>query len=146
MAVKRLTKINITVMMQFIADTKEHYGSIYRIWVGTKLSFMIADPIISEIILSNATTNLTKNTIYDFLYPWLGEGLLLSTGSKWHSRRKILTPAFHFRILEQFIDIFDKQSKIFAEKLRVHDKGEAFNVVPVVTLMALDIVSGKYIY
>lgn len=69
---------------------------------------------------------ITKNVIYDLLRPFLGEGLLTSTGGsillmnytlyikvlianidqKWHARRKALTPAFHFNVLQSFLTIF----------------------------------------
>ena len=43
-----------------------------------------------------------KDFAYQFLIPWLGEGILISEGQKWHHRRKMLTAAFHYSILESF--------------------------------------------
>ncbi|KAF2894416.1 hypothetical protein ILUMI_11756, partial [Ignelater luminosus] len=37
---------------------------------------------------------------------------------KWKKHRKILTPAFHFQILEQFVDTFQSNSNILVEKLK----------------------------
>lgn len=78
--------------------------------------------------------------MYNFLKPWLGEGLLISTGKKWHSRRKILTPAFHFNILEQFVSVFDRQSQILVENLQKHNDGKVFDIHPYITLMTLDVI------
>lgn len=103
----------------------------------------MSDAKISEIVLSNSTKYLSKTDLYDFLVPWLGDGLLLSKNKKWHSRRKIITPAFHFKILEQFIEIFDNQSHILIQKLQSKANGNAFDIHNYVTLMALDIVCGK---
>lgn len=120
------------------------YGGIFRVWVGMKLAFLVSDARFVEVILSNSTKHLTKNDLYDFLVPWLGDGLLLSRGRKWHNRRKILTPAFHFKILEQFVHIFDKQGRLMVERLTKHADGKVFDVHSYVTLMALDVVCGKY--
>ncbi|KAL3200348.1 hypothetical protein MRX96_013297, partial [Rhipicephalus microplus] len=56
---------------------------------------------VEELLTSN--TVLKKGHEYELIKPWLGTGLLTSSGSKWRSRRKLLTPAFHFRILEDFL-------------------------------------------
>lgn len=80
--------------------------------------------------------------MYEFLTDWLGSGLLLSTGQKWHNRRKIITPTFHFKILQQFIDVFNQQNKVFVEKIAAMKESEKpFDIYNVVTLMSLDIIS-----
>lgn len=79
--------------------------------------------------------------MYAFLTEWLGTGLLISTGQKWHNRRKIITPTFHFKILQQFVDVFNQQSHIFTDKLRERSDGKAFDIYNLVTLMSLDIIS-----
>lgn len=122
---------------------RHRYGGIFRIWVGTKLAFLVSDARFAEIVLSSSTKYLAKTDLYEFLVPWLGDGLLLSRGRKWHNRRKILTPAFHFKILEQFVQIFDKQSQVMVNRLTKIADGRVFDVSSYVTLMALDVVCGK---
>ena len=56
--------------------------------------------------LLNGSKHINKSFIYKILHPFLGNGLLTSQGDKWHARRKLLTPAFHFTILQHFFIIF----------------------------------------
>ncbi|ETN65675.1 cytochrome P450 [Anopheles darlingi] len=89
--------------------------------------------------------HIEKSHDYEFLKPWLGTGLLTSEGKKWHPRRKILTPAFHFKILDDFVDIFQEQSAVLVKRLESELGNEAgFNCFPYVTLCALDVVCGRY--
>ncbi|KAB7505396.1 hypothetical protein Anas_02225 [Armadillidium nasatum] len=61
-------------------------------------------------------------------------------GSLWHMRRKMLTPAFHFKILEEFIEVFNQQSQKFVNKLQKYSDGKPFNIFPLITLATLDII------
>ena len=74
--------------------------------------------------------------------PWLREGLLISSGSKWHARRKMLTPAFHFRILEDFLDVMNKHCDKLCDDILepLALRGEEFDVFPLVTRCTLDII------
>ncbi|XP_055697965.1 cytochrome P450 4c3 [Phlebotomus papatasi] len=110
-----------------------------RAWIGTQPYVFISKPSVVEPILGSPK-HIDKSSDYNYLHPWLGTGLLTSSGVKWHSRRKILTPAFHFKILEDFIDVFSEQSSILASKLAVEVEKESFNIFPYVTLCTLDIV------
>ncbi|KAK2154530.1 hypothetical protein LSH36_266g02045, partial [Paralvinella palmiformis] len=54
--------------------------------------------------------------IYKFLEPWLGEGLLLSNGKKWSRNRRLLTPAFHFDILQPYVMVFSQSSNTLVDE------------------------------
>ena len=75
--------------------------SIYYCFVGLMPWVSIVDEQSAEAIL-RSNQYITKSFVYQFFVPWLGEGMLISTGNKWRSRRKTLTPSFHYRILENF--------------------------------------------
>lgn len=67
--------------------------------------------------------------------------VFLNTGSKWHTRRKLLTPTFHFNILEEFLPSIERQSQILVKVLRkelISTKG--FDIKPYAKLAALDII------
>ncbi|XP_037709116.1 probable cytochrome P450 4d21 isoform X2 [Drosophila subpulchrella] len=94
-----------------------------------------------EAILSSSTL-LEKAQLYRFMREVLGDGLILRTGSKWASRRKVLTPAFHFKCLENFVEIMDRNSGIMVEKLReVADENTPVDLSKYVYLAALDVIT-----
>nr|CAD7442870.1 unnamed protein product [Timema bartmani] len=61
-------------------------------------------------------------------------------GTKWHSHRKMITPTFHFKILENFQEVFVEKSEIMLKKLRSNAHGKDFNIYPFITRCALDII------
>ena len=66
--------------------------------------------------------------------------------SKWHSHRKMLTPAFHFTILEDFVEVFARKSEILVKKFRKEVGAESFDIYPYITTCALDIICGNIQY
>ncbi|XP_047096726.1 cytochrome P450 4C1-like [Schistocerca piceifrons] len=114
-------------------------GPIFRAWIGPYPVVMIQKPEHMEKVLSSSEL-IDKAAVYSFLYPWLGEGLLTSSGSKWHMHRKMITPAFHFRILDNFVDIFAENGKVLVEKLKPKADGKTFDIYPFITSCALDII------
>jgi cytochrome P450 family 4 len=68
---------------------------------------------------------------------------LATTGQKWHAHRKIITPTFHFSILDSFVEVFSEKSKILISKLQKEVGSQGFDVYPYITKCALDIICGK---
>jgi len=61
----------------------------------------------------------------------------------WANHRKLLTPAFHFKVLEKFVDVFNRNGKILEEKMARHVNGPELDVTPYMNLCALDNISGE---
>jgi cytochrome P450 family 4 len=118
------------------------HGKFFRLWLGNELLLVMTDQSDVQFVLTSMKM-ITKSNEYKFLQPWLNLGLLTSTDEKWLKRRKILTPAFHFKILDEFIEVFDEQSTILVDKLRKFDRKGHIDVFPIVALSALDVICGK---
>eukprot|EP00057_Strongylocentrotus_purpuratus_P003571 XP_003726922.1 PREDICTED: cytochrome P450 4V2 [Strongylocentrotus purpuratus] len=115
-------------------------GGIIRMWFGPAPVLVLYGAKYMEVILSSSQ-HVRKGFLYRLLEPWLGLGLLTSTGQKWFHRRKMLTPTFHFSILQCFMDVFNEQSTILVKKLeKFADKSETINIFPLVTNCVLDII------
>lgn len=139
---------------------------LYRLWVGNQPVICVWKPETVEKVLSDNFL-LEKSYHYDFLRPWLGDGLLTSPGRIWRPRRKLLVPSFHFHILQDFVPIFDKKSKLLVERLnnmivdsRKNDGQQqnatgasspdassqqsiVVDITPIITACALDAICGK---
>ncbi|KAK5648493.1 hypothetical protein RI129_003385 [Pyrocoelia pectoralis] len=113
------------------------YFPIYKFWILNVPVVVLLSPEDIEIILSSPK-HITKTRIYNVLHSWLGRGLLTSNGTKWHIRRKMLTPTFHFHILEQFMETFVEQSAEIVNKLELECEKPWTDVVPVVAEYTLN--------
>lgn len=102
----------------------------------------IDDPKLLEQILTN-TKFLSKSSQYSFLNSSLGEGLLFSTNKKWFSRRRVITPTFHFKILEQFFQVFIKHNQVLLKKIGENANGKIFDIFPMVTASVMNALCGE---
>ncbi|XP_058121858.1 cytochrome P450 4C1-like [Anopheles ziemanni] len=123
-----------------IDQRTRRYDGIHRIWVGMTPEVRLSKAEYVEQIIG-ASKHIEKSNMYRFLGDWLGEGLLTSKGDRWFRHRKLITPTFHFNILDGFCEVFAENGAILVERLRVHaDTGAPVNVYPFITKAALDII------
>ena len=63
-------------------------------------------------------------TVYILGLRWLGEGLLIANGQKWARNRRLLTPAFHFDILQPYIKVKNKAADVLlvSKKMNLMDE------------------------
>lgn len=117
------------------------YGNIVRVYDGPFSSFvLVADPKFMEFVLSS-TKYIDKTYQYEYLRGWLGYGLIVSTGHRWKTFRRILTPAFHFSVLEHFIEVFNSAGQIFIDKLKTEVGKQSVDISDYVGRYALDVIS-----
>ncbi|XP_034234600.1 cytochrome P450 4C1-like [Thrips palmi] len=119
-------------------DYAKDYKDIFRVWIASFPYVALNTAEYVESVLSSVQ-HIEKSNDYSTLHPWLRFGLLTSTGSKWHTRRRLLTPTFHFKILDQFVPVFNRNVDVLVRKLsREAEHGKPFNVSHHVHLCALD--------
>ncbi|CAG9763236.1 unnamed protein product [Ceutorhynchus assimilis] len=121
---------------------QQKYGSFYKLWTGPTLRIVINKPQYLEELLSS-NVNLNKSNGYDLFKPWLGDGLLVSSASKWKQRRKMITPTFHFKVLEDFMQIFNRQINVMLDKLLEEvqtSPRQTIDIFRFINLMSLDII------
>ncbi|XP_026675305.1 cytochrome P450 4C1-like [Ceratina calcarata] len=118
------------------------FEGMYLVWVGMRpFIFLYKSEAIQPLLSSSV--HIDKSLEYQYLRPWLGNGLLTSTGDHWHCRRKLLTPTFHSGLLDVYLKTVIRESEILVSCLRNEVGKTEFDVVPYAKRAALDIICGE---
>ncbi|XP_055635295.1 cytochrome P450 4d2-like [Toxorhynchites rutilus septentrionalis] len=125
-------------IFQLLRKYAKEYGTAYKFCFAYDYTLIFAKPEIVEKIV-NTQLFASKSQDYDKVAEWIGYGLLISKGEKWFRRRKILTPAFHFKVLESFVRVFNEQSNVLCRKLASFDNSEV-DIFPLLKMFTLDVV------
>ncbi|XP_037674193.1 cytochrome P450 4F3-like isoform X3 [Choloepus didactylus] len=123
---------------QLVATYPQHLV----VWMGPIIPVIsLFHPDVIRCVTNASATIAPKNMLfYQFLKPWLGDGLLLSAGDKWSHHRRMLTPAFHFNILKPYMKIFNESVNIMHAKWqRLASEGSIrLDMFEHISLMTLD--------
>uniref|UniRef100_A0A0A9ZBI9 Cytochrome P450 4C1 n=1 Tax=Lygus hesperus TaxID=30085 RepID=A0A0A9ZBI9_LYGHE len=103
----KMIKMELDDIVPWLHNEFKKYDWYWASWFMGQPGFFIADPDVAEVILTN-TKNISKGPDYDVLRKWLRDGLIHSSGEKWRSRRKMLTPSFHFKILDNNLECMNR--------------------------------------
>ena len=129
----------LNLLREFEKTSKE---KLVTMWLGTSLMVFVRTPYCAEVILKSSR-HMQKALTYRCLHPWLGTGLLTSHGEKWKQRRRLITPSFHFSILQDFLDVMNEQSRTFVKSLKSKcdsSDSKSCDVGKAITMCALDII------
>lgn len=80
----------------------QRYPKCQPVWIGPFMAYLRGyyPDFMRSILNSHAPK---EDVAYRFLRPWIGNGILTSTGEKWKRTRRLVTPAFHFEILKSYL-------------------------------------------
>ncbi|EDV35667.1 uncharacterized protein Dana_GF12588 [Drosophila ananassae] len=112
----------------------------FRSMVFLQYHMMLSDPAEIQNILSSSSL-LYKEHLYSFLRPWLGDGLLTSSGARWLKHQKIYLPAFERSAIEGYLRVIQRTGGQFIQKLSsLSETQEIFDAQELVAQCTLDIV------
>jgi len=136
---KEVGKVYFHWMQLMLTSSRFLKQKFLVFWLSSVPICAIVRPEAAEVVLKSNSL-LDKPSTYKNSVTWLGDGLVFSTGKKWRTRRRLLTPSFHFKILEDFLDVMNEQADVFVDKIReLEDRGEV-DLIQKVVLCTLDII------
>lgn len=114
------------------------YGGSFRIRTLHKLIIFVGDAVAFEDVVNDPKVH--KAFSYQFYSHWLGQSTVITSGERWSKLRKLVTPAFHFQILEDFVKVFEEQGRILVNRLE-GTRGECIDVSPFIKNYTMDVIS-----
>lgn len=118
----------LPLMGHNLGGKKDILKRMEKMWNNTgrdkfllKLGFthqvIITNPKDVEALLVKERILLKNVTLYNGLKGIIGDGIITANPVKWHAARKILTPAFHAKVIESNEDIFNANIKLIYEDI-----------------------------
>ncbi|XP_060071994.1 ultra-long-chain fatty acid omega-hydroxylase-like [Ylistrum balloti] len=132
---------SITDVYNQIAKTSQ--SKMAGLWMTFVPLVQAVHPDTAKIILQSSNPKPTVTcTGHSRWIHFPGEGLVTSNGQKWQRNRKLLTPAFHFDILRNYVKVYNEVADIllskYAEKMSSGVK--SVEVTKDLSLATLDII------
>lgn len=136
-----LATIHPKELIPILTGLLKDNGPLVHFNLAGRSYVLLNDPEDIKMLLSNMQ-NITKGPEYEMLKPWLNNGLLLTSGSRWHNRRKLLTNTFHVKTLDMYSPWINKHARVLAKKLMESSSanGEGISIAEYVTLCSLDMI------
>ena len=111
--------------------------ALWLTWARPSLAVVHPDTV--KVVLKASHVIAPKSREYRFFRPWLGDGLIVSSGKKWERNRRLVTPAFHFDVLKPYVDISNAVARLFLSRIATHTvDGRSIDVCPFVKRATLD--------
>ena len=108
--------------------------------VKVSLGFITLVNILDSKFVATLLKEPKTRLVYGMLVSWLGEGLLLAEGMKWFRNRRLLTPAFHYKILKDYVPVYNSCLSVLLDKWSESaQKGESVLIFDTLRSMSLDI-------
>ncbi|KAF6201759.1 hypothetical protein GE061_004154 [Apolygus lucorum] len=109
-ASRELANIKPEDRISYMKDKFDEFGGWFTCYAMGQPWFLVSDPEISKVFLMD-NINIDKAPEYSILKDMLHQGLVSLSGDKWRMRRKLLTPSFHFEILQNSLECFKRNWK-----------------------------------
>jgi cytochrome P450 len=126
-----------------LRDYFGRYGDTYRVFAPARgvYNWVINHPDdVKRVLLSNHR-NYTKGEGMDRVKILLGNGIMTSEGDFWRRQRRMIQPAFHRRILDQFGALIARVNDKYAERWAAKAaRGETIDVCDETSELTLEIV------
>ncbi|XP_076815067.1 cytochrome P450 4F8-like isoform X2 [Clavelina lepadiformis] len=120
-----------------LAKRTRQYPKLKPFWLGPFKWFLTCiHPDVIKPILESAEPK--ENMSYGCLKAWIGDGLLVSSGKKWHRNRHLLTKAFHFDILKGYTKLFNHCAATMLEKWNQKLSENPTEIENDISLMTMD--------
>jgi cytochrome P450 family 313 len=113
--------------LNMFAKMNNENESIWKTWIGPKLSIYINSPECLQVVLNSPHCVQKPMFLYD-TFEFIKEGLILKNGDEWKHHRKTLNTSFNLNVLQQLLPIFDEKSQISVKILEKYVDGEEFNI------------------
>ncbi|KAJ3617676.1 hypothetical protein MTP99_006773 [Tenebrio molitor] len=108
-------------------EVAEKYGPIGKMWLGPYLFVIVTDSNDLEYLMKQC---LSKGSLYDFIKPAFGNGILTAPVSRWKTHRKIINQTFNQTILNSYFDIFVGRSNELIDNLKKNYANCETNIFP----------------
>ena len=124
----------------FMTRCRDRYGDVFRISIPGFRNFVyVADPaLVREVYAADRTIGRAGEARHDFLAPVVGHhSMLVTEGEEWLEHRKLLGPAFHRRVVD---DYRDEIAAIAREEIERLPAGAPFPIRPHMQAITLEVI------
>ena len=138
LGLKNLRDLSQDGMLKYVSECWQEYGDIFEIQVGPKKLVMVINPEhVRHVTLTNSD-NYEKLESYDGVRKYvIGDGLVTSTGELWKRQRRIMAPFYTPRGVQDFADIFLRDTISVVERwetlVKSNPQIEMFDEMAIVT-------------